>query len=343
MKKCGGTRCGKGGAMFNVLNEEGKFDCSFCTISGCFCSTTGRGGWLSLECISTAEKPLNFVLSNITFRDNSALRGRDVYVRSNSIETQIADEQFLLDFRAPFVKDLAIWGCTADSFKGEEDLLLRVVKYQSETIFESSVADNHEDSKQCGEFNMPCQSLNQGIQHIIPSLYSQLLILGQTEIIGKCDVLNVTIRSLQSSSAALVHLNSTVSGDAGSLVSISETVRIERLKFNFCQSFSYSGSSIIHESSGHFSLSIVDFSSVVESNSIESFVLNSTLLSIENGILHVDNCSISMLSFKKLPFLLNGDEVSITNVKLEQLESTTGVFEIGQCKEFYSIGLWLME
>ncbi|KAH7827858.1 putative Protein tyrosine and serine/threonine kinase [Monocercomonoides exilis] len=330
MKKCGGSKCEKGGGMFCVLNEGGSFDCSFCTISGCFCSATGRGGWLFLECASVVEQPLNFVLSNITFRDNSALRGRDAYVRCHSIETQIVDEQFLLDFRAPFVKDLAIWGCTTDSFVGEEDLLLRVVKYQSETIFVSDIADNHADSKQCGELNVPCESLNVGVKHIVPSRYSQLLIMEQTAIVDACNIQDVSIRSLQSPSSAFVCLNSTITNEE-SIFTTSERVRIENVKFNFYQLFSYSGSSVIHEANGQLSLSFVDFSSVGQSESIESVVLNSTLLNIENGILHVDNCSISMLSFKKPSFLFNGDEVSITNMKLEQIKSTSNVFEIGDC------------
>ncbi|KAH7826074.1 uncharacterized protein MONOS_11101 [Monocercomonoides exilis] len=333
MKKCGGTRCGKGGGMFCVLNEGGKFDCSFCTISECFCSTTGRGGWLFLECTSTVEQPLKFVLSNITFRDNSALRGRDVYVRCHSIENQIVDEQFLLDFRTPFVKELAMWGAITDSFVGEEDLLLRVVKYQSETIFVSSSATgNHGDSKQCGELKMPCHSLDVGVQHIIPSSYSQLLISEETIINGECDVHDVIIRSLESPSTALVHLNPTISGNEGGLITTSEKVRIESVKFNFDQSFSYSGSSLIHEASGQLSLSFVDFSSVGGSNNNQLVVvLNSTLLSIAKGILHVDNCSISMLSFKKPFFQFCGEEISMTNMKLEQIESTRNVVEIGQC------------
>ncbi|KAH7820744.1 uncharacterized protein MONOS_5378 [Monocercomonoides exilis] len=331
MRRCGGSKCEKGGAMFHVLNEGGKFDCSFCTVSECFCSTTGRGGWMFLGCTSTVEQPLNFVLSNITFRDNSAFRGRDVYVRCRSIENQIADEQFLLDFRAPFVKGLAIWGCTADTFLDEEDLLLRVVKYQSETIFVSSVADNHSDSKQCGEFSMPCKSLNDGVQHIIPSLFSQLLILGETDIVEECDVHDVTIRSLQSPSTALVHLNSTIAEEE-SLITTSGNVRIERLNFNFGQPFSYSGSSIIHQASGELSLSFVDFSSVGESESVEAVVLYSTLLSIENGILHIDNCSISFLSFNKPSFLLSGDHISLANVKLKHIEASENVFELGDCK-----------
>ncbi|KAH7823129.1 uncharacterized protein MONOS_11122 [Monocercomonoides exilis] len=331
MKGCGGTRCGKGGGMFCVLNEGGSFDCSFCTISECFCSTTGRGGWLFLECTSTAEQPLNFVLSNITFRDNTALKGRDAYVQCHSIETQIVEEQFLLDFRAPFVKDLAVWGCTTDSFEGEEDLLLRVVKYQSETIFVSSVANNHGDNKQCGEFNAPCRSLNAGVQHIIPSSYSQLLISEESVINRGCDARDVIIRSLKSPSVALVYLNSTIGDDEGSLIRTSGNVRIERLKFSVGQLFSYSGSSIIHEANGQLSLSFVDFSSIGESNGIEAVVLNSSLLSIESGILHIDNCSVSLLSFKKPSFLLSGDEISLTNVKLEKIESIASVFELGQC------------
>ncbi|KAH7825967.1 uncharacterized protein MONOS_4539 [Monocercomonoides exilis] len=240
-------------------------------------------------------------------------------------------DKFVTDFRTPFVKDLAIWGVTTDSFVGEEDLLLRVVKYQSETIFVSSATGNHGDSKQCGEFGMPCQSLNVGVQHIIPSRYSQLLVLEETIINGECDVHDVIIRSLESPSTALLHLNSTINIHEGNLITTSEKVRIESVKFNFDQSFSYSGSSIIHEASGQLSLSFVDFSSVGESNINQLVVFNSTLLSIGKGILHVDNCSISMLSFKKYSFLLNGVEISMTNMKLEHIESTTDVFEIGDC------------
>ncbi|KAH7827323.1 uncharacterized protein MONOS_15705 [Monocercomonoides exilis] len=331
MRRCGGSKCEKGGAMFHALNEGGSFDCSFSTISECFCSIAGRGGWLFLGCAPTVEQPLQFVLSNITFRDNSALRGRDAYVRCHSIENQIVDEQFLLDFRAPFVKELAIWGCTTDTFLDEEDLLLKVVKYQSETIFVSSVADNHSDSKQCGEFSMPCKSLNDGVPHIIPSLFSQLLILGETGIVEKCDVHDVIVRSLESPSAALIYLNSTITNE-GSLITTTGRIRIESVKFTFDQSFSYSGNSVILESSGELSLSFVDFSSVVEPESVEAVVLNSSLLSIENGILHVDNCSISFLSFNKPSFLLSGDHISLVNVKLEQFEASKNVFELGECK-----------
>ncbi|KAH7822801.1 uncharacterized protein MONOS_7096 [Monocercomonoides exilis] len=344
MKKCGGTRCGKGGAIFSLLNEGGKFDCSFCTISECFCSTTGRGGWLFLECTSTAEQPLNFVFSNITFKDNSAFRGRDVYVRCHSLENQIADEQFLLDFRAPFVKDLAMWGCTTDSFVGEEDLLLRVVKYQSETIFVSSVADNHTDSKQCGEFGKPCESLNEGVQHIVPSQYSQLLVSHQTAICAPCSATSVSIRSLESPSSALVHLDTPIQ-HCPAILATSANVRIECLDFLFSQSFSHTGSAVVCHTDGHLSLSFVQFASSSASSATSTttsptaspaahpVLLNSSLLAIEGGHLTVDNCSVLHLAFALPPFLLSAaDHVALANINLQHLQLSASAFEFRQCQ-----------
>ncbi|KAH7822795.1 uncharacterized protein MONOS_7091 [Monocercomonoides exilis] len=336
MKRCGGTRCGKGGAIFALLNEGGKFDCSFCTISECFCSTTGRGGWLFLECTSTAEQPLKFVLSNITFKDNSAFRGRDVYVRCHSLETQIADEQFLLDFRAPFVKDLAMWGCTTDSFVGEEDLLLRVVKYQSETIFVSSAADNHEDSKQCGEFDKPCESLNEGVQHIVPSQYSQLLVSHQTAICAPCSATSVSIRSLESPSSALVRLDTPIQ-HCPAILATSANVRIECLDFLFSQSFSHTGSAVVCHTDGHLSLSFVQFASSSPSSATSPaahpVLLNSSLLAIEGGHLTVDNCSVLHLAFALPPFLLSAaNRVALANINLQHLQLSASAFEFRQCQ-----------
>ncbi|KAH7824636.1 uncharacterized protein MONOS_3335 [Monocercomonoides exilis] len=129
--------------------------------------------------------------------------------------------KFSTDNRERNVKDLAMSGFATDSFVCKEDLLLRVVKYQSETIFVSSVADNHGDSKLFGEINAPCESLNMGVKHIIPSRYSQLLISKETIINGECEAKDVIIRSLQSPTAALVHLNSTIANE-GNVITTSK-------------------------------------------------------------------------------------------------------------------------
>ncbi|KAH7825773.1 uncharacterized protein MONOS_14320 [Monocercomonoides exilis] len=331
IKKCGGSGCKNGGAALFRLNEGGRFDCLFSSITDCFCSSTGRGGGLFLECTSAAAEPAAFVLSNITFKDNTAYRGRDVYVKCRSIEAQIADGQFLLDFRAPFVKDLAIWGCTSDMYLDEEDLLKRIVKYQSETVFVSSAGDNHEDSKQCGGLDGPCSTLSEGLLHVIPSLFSQLLISSRTAILSRCNVLNVTIRSLESPSPAQVFLNSTIPCGS-SIITTSEKVRIESLSFSVGSSFSFSGGSLISETNGQLYLSSVLFASEVPSNSIHPIAFNSALLSVESGLLLIDNCTVLEISFEQPVFRLTGSsKVSLAKVDVKQVELSSNLFEVGEC------------
>ncbi|KAH7831695.1 uncharacterized protein MONOS_7915 [Monocercomonoides exilis] len=67
-------------------------------------------------------------------------------------------------------------------------------------------------------------------------LLFKLLISEQTIINGECCVQNVSIHSLESTSAALVYLNSTIVGDVGSLITTAGRIRIERAKFTFGQS-----------------------------------------------------------------------------------------------------------
>ncbi|KAH7816610.1 uncharacterized protein MONOS_18204 [Monocercomonoides exilis] len=332
IKKCGGSGCENGGTVLFRLNEGGSFDCLYSAITDCFCSSTGRGGSLFLECTSAASKPAAFVLSNITFKDNAAYRGRDVYVKCRSIEAQIADGQFLLDFRAPFVKDLAIWGCTSDMYLDEEDLLKRVVKYQSETVFVSSASDNHEDSKQCGGLDGPCSTLSEGLLHIIPSLYSQLLISDRTAILSKCNALNVTIRSLESPSTALVFLNSEIP-DGDSLITTSEKVRIESLSFSVGSSFSFSGEACISETNGQLYLSSILFASDMLSNSTHHVALNLSLLRVVSGLLFIDNCTVLEISFEQPVFLLiRSNNVSLASLNLKQIELLSNLFEVGECK-----------
>ncbi|KAH7820638.1 uncharacterized protein MONOS_11819 [Monocercomonoides exilis] len=114
IKNCGSSQSEKGGGMIMKLIEGGYFKCHFSAVSECFCSESGRGGAIFLDCSSiTSDGPLPFLLENTTFMNNKALTGRDLYVRCTNIKSQISIELFQLDFRPPFVRDLAMWGFTA--------------------------------------------------------------------------------------------------------------------------------------------------------------------------------------------------------------------------------------
>ncbi|KAH7831842.1 uncharacterized protein MONOS_1229 [Monocercomonoides exilis] len=296
MKNCGSSQSEKGGGMIMKLNEGGYFECRFSTISGCFCSESGRGGAIFLDCSSiTRVDPLSFLLENTTFMNNKAYKGRDLYVKCTNIKSQISVELFQLDFRPPFVRELAMWGCTAPDYADEQDLLLLVVVYQSETIFASSSADNASDTRQCGTMSEPCISLNVALPHIISSVYSNLLIDKSAEMTGEASACDVSIKSLDAEGArGNVVLNSSIGSKTKSLVSCSSRVKMEFLTFLFGSALSSSHSSLLTLADG--SLSIVDstFSQEV-SNGNSEMKLNCSIILVENGRLSINGCTFTCI------------------------------------------------
>ncbi|KAH7826245.1 uncharacterized protein MONOS_7668 [Monocercomonoides exilis] len=221
IKNSGSSLSESGGGMIMKLNEGEFFECNFSSISECFCSTTGRGGAIFLDCSSIkSEGLLPFLLKNTTFMENKAFLGRDVYVKCANVKSQISIELFQLDFRPPFVREFAMWGCTAPDYGDEQDLLLLVVVYQSETIFASSSSNNSSDSRQCGGISEPCISLNVALPHVIPSVYSNLLIDKSAEVTGEASAYDVSIEQLDPEGiGGDILMNLIIESKMGSLIS----------------------------------------------------------------------------------------------------------------------------
>ncbi|KAH7816617.1 uncharacterized protein MONOS_6578 [Monocercomonoides exilis] len=296
MKNCGSSESEKGGGMIMSLSEGGFFECSFSAISGCFCSATGRGGAIFLDCsLITSDGLLPFLLKNTTFMENKAFVGRDVYVKCANVKTQIGAELFELDFRAPFVREFAVWGCTAPDYGDEQDLLLLVVVYRSETIFASSSSNNSSDSRQCGGISEPCISLNVALPHIIPSAYSNLLIDKSAEVTGEARARDVTIKSLeQESDKGVLLLNCSVESNTDSLVTCSSNVKMEFLTFLFGSAFFSSHSSLLSLTDGNLSISDAAFTQE-DSTGNSEMKLNCSIILVENGRLSINGCTFTCL------------------------------------------------
>ncbi|KAH7825113.1 uncharacterized protein MONOS_14634 [Monocercomonoides exilis] len=333
MKRCGGLKCEKGGGMFYALNEGGSLDCSFCTISECFCSTKGRGGWLFLECASVVEQPLNFVLSNITFKDNSALRGRDVFVKCTDLDSQISESQFLINFGEPFAKDLAIWGCTADNYGDEEDLLGRVYVFRSEFIFVSSIVGNSSNSKNCGEMKSACSSLNTGVSHVIPSDYSQLYIWNETTLTGSCSAQKVTIKSMESNRNAEIKVNEIDFADEGA-VTTSESVRFEKVSFVFGGMQNVVCSCLIHQLNGSLILESVLFLSENRTTEDSQILFDFSLIVVEEGLFEAEKCNVGHLKFSKPVFnILHSERATFDDVGMDDVECKSSAIECGKSEK----------
>ncbi|KAH7821118.1 uncharacterized protein MONOS_13548 [Monocercomonoides exilis] len=330
---CGSTSSHEGGGVFFLLNERGRLEMNHTNVTECFCSNIGRGGGLFLKSQSVSQKTLPFVLSNITFLQNVASKGRDVFVKCTDLDLQISESQFLINFGEPFVRELAIWGCTADNYGDEEDLLRRMFGFRSEFIFVSSIVENSSDSKQCGEMKSTCSSLNVGVSHIIPSDYSQLFVWNETELTGSCSAEKVTIKSMEASRNGEIKVKEIELGNEGVVIT-SESVRIEKVSFVFGGMENIVCSCLIHQLNGSLILESVSFLSESRTAENTQTLFDFSLIVVEDGVFEAEKCSVGHLSFSKPVFeILHSERVTFEDVGVDDVECKGSLIECGKSEK----------
>ncbi|KAH7821054.1 uncharacterized protein MONOS_8857 [Monocercomonoides exilis] len=330
---CGSTSSHEGGGVLFLLNERGRLEMNHTNVTECFCSNIGRGGGLFLKSQSVSQKALPFVLSNITFRRNVASKGRDVFVKCTDLDSQISESQFLINFWEPFVRDLAIWGCTADNYGDEEDLLRRVFVFRSEFIFVSLIVENSSNSKQCGEMKSTCSSLNVGVSHIIPSDYSQLFVWNETELTGSCSAEKVTIKSMEASRNGEIKVREIELGNEGT-VRTSESVRFEKVSFVFGGIGNVVCSCLMHQLNGSLILESVSFLSESRTTENTQTIFDFSLIVVEEGLFEAEKCIVGHLKFSKTVFMiLHSERATFEDVGIDGVQCKSSLIECGKSEK----------
>ncbi|KAH7819764.1 uncharacterized protein MONOS_4227 [Monocercomonoides exilis] len=168
-----------------------------------------------------------------------------------------------------------------------------VVVDQGETIFVSSSTSNASDLRKCGEMSEPCIFLNATLPHIIPSVYSNLLIEEYALVPGEASTHGMTVKSLDAEGVrGYEMLNSSIGSKKSSLVLCSSRVKMESLSFLFRSAFSSSHCSLLFLTDG--SLSIADTIFAQEASSGGSEIkLNSSIIEMSCGRLTMSDCTFA--------------------------------------------------
>ncbi|KAH7819977.1 uncharacterized protein MONOS_8679 [Monocercomonoides exilis] len=333
INNCGSISSNEGGGVFFLLDDRGRLEVNHTNVTECFCSNIGRGGGLFLKSQNVSQKALTFVLSNITFKENVTSKGRNVFVKCTDLDSQISESQFLINFGEPFVRELAICGCTADNYGDEEDLLRRVFVFRSEFIFVSSIAGNRSESKNCGEMKGACLSLNVGLSHINPSDYSQLYIWNETALTGSCSAQKVAIKSMEANRNAEIKVRE-IELESEGVVNTSESVRFEKLSFVFSGMPNVVCSCFMQQLNGSLILESVTFLS--ESGSMENSqtLFDFSLIVVEEGLFEAEKCSVGHLKFSKPVFnILHSEMATFDDVGVDDVEFKSSVIECGKSEE----------
>ncbi|KAH7824497.1 putative Protein tyrosine and serine/threonine kinase [Monocercomonoides exilis] len=338
VEKCTFSRCvsemsERGGAlMMCVKSGESLVEVKQCSFTICRCSTvTGRGGGMMFDCVDLSspspapDEPsfLPLKISEIRFTMNDALVGKDIFINCQSIDQQINETLFSLDFTQESLQSNKSI-CASDADEQDVDLIPLITFYYAPQIF---VYLDSADTTQCGLPTNPCRSISSAVHHIQPGLVNIIFINTTSTFLSETTVHGLSILP-STKQQATIQLSASIpfTGDAQSVVLFEEDCTVRNCLISFASSFEATHSAVFAESNGVLEVSQCTFTAADASLELDSHVM-----AVWGGVLKMSETLFSRLSFAK-PLLLFSDEseIVLSQMTLESLTSTADVVAIGQ-------------
>ncbi|KAH7817387.1 uncharacterized protein MONOS_7782 [Monocercomonoides exilis] len=339
LTKCMSERSKEGGGMKMLMKrDESEVKVSGCSFGMCVCFTVnGRGGGMMIDAIDpnveyteTKIPPLELRLENIRFMMNDAFVGKDMFIRCESIASQINERLFLLDFNQESLKSNNSM-CGSD---GEEnidvDLIPLVTFYYSSQVF---VCVNGSDSRQCGAQNNPCESIGNAVQHIERSVVNMIIIDGAGKIGGECVIGDVRMEPVKKTKGNICFDGKIekTSEEDGIMKFVNESA-VERCSFEFGGEFEASHKFILKVKNGSMEMRNCKFiSSAVE------LKLDNTIVSVESGELKMWEMEFNSLHLRAALIVLCEESkvfLGETNIWNVMCQADAAVVVVGGKAEF---------
>ena len=210
-----------------------------------------KGGFLYVDAVTAATEsessfiasPLPIFLGTLVLSDNNAAVGRDAFIASTSINSQIDESLFDLDL-AIFDTTNSMYGNDTELFSGTDIDLLAYLFY-SYTAYTIYVGGDHSsDHRACGSTQTPCETLSAGAHHVIPGTdASKLLFVNGSEVGGVMGMTGFTLMPQIEGEVAV--LNVTLSYTGERYIAVSGSSNILNVEFTFT-STQYSYQSLLY-------------------------------------------------------------------------------------------------
>ncbi|KAH7819323.1 uncharacterized protein MONOS_9724 [Monocercomonoides exilis] len=296
LTKCMSERSLEGGGMKMLMKRgESEMKVSGCSFGMCVCSTgNGRGGGMMIDALdpngehtNTEIPPLGLRLENIRFMMNDAFVGKDVFIRCDSIDLQLNERLFGLDFSQEALKGKDSMCGSDGEGKVDVDLIPLITFYYSSQVF---VCVNGSDNRQCGAQNHPCESIGNAVQHIQRSMMNVLWIDGEGMMGEECVIGDVRMVSMGREKAT-VHFEGKMEerGEERSMmVFVNESV-VERCLFVFGEMFESTQKYVVKVKEGQMVMNECSFEG---SASGMGKMLKNTLVGVEGGEMEMVRCTI---------------------------------------------------
>ncbi|KAH7819348.1 uncharacterized protein MONOS_12015 [Monocercomonoides exilis] len=327
LTKCMSERSLEGGGMKMLMKRgESEVKVSGCSFGMCVCSTgNGRGGGMMIdaldpngECSNTEMPPLGLRLENIRFMMNDAFVGKDVFIRCDSIDLQLNERLFGLDFSQEALKGKDSMCGSDGEGKADVDLIPLITFYYSSQVF---VCVNGSDNRQCGAQNNPCESIGNAVQHIQRSVVNMILIDGEGMMGEECVIGDVRMVSMGREKAT-VHFERKMEerGEERSMmVFVNESV-VERCLFVFGETFESTQKYVVKVKEGRMVMNECSFEG---SASGMGKRLKNTLVGVEGGEMEMVRCTIRHIHHcgRLVVFCGESSRVIMSEIRIWDVES----------------------
>ncbi|KAH7821388.1 uncharacterized protein MONOS_8164 [Monocercomonoides exilis] len=333
MSSCKSGLSREGGGMKVVLKSgESVLKVNGSSFSMCKCSSeTGCGGGLFIDGSDPHANygnesqipPLNFKIVNILFVMNEAHVGKDVFVRCHSIEHQINETLFALNYSQESLNsNNSICGRDAWS-EGDVDLIPLITFYYSAQVF---VSGRGSDGRGCGSQSNPCSSINCGVEHIQEGVMNGILIDGEGFVRKECVIGDLVVNSLKKTQG-VVRLNCKIekSAEKDCVMEFVNECPVERCSFQFEDGFESTHNYIMKVKNGSMEIQKCEFFS-----SSDELKLNSSVVSVESGELKIfDSTFRDIHSTRSILSLCEESNVTIDETTILNIECEGDVVSVG--------------
>ncbi|KAH7822960.1 uncharacterized protein MONOS_2630 [Monocercomonoides exilis] len=325
----------EGGGMKVVLKSgESVLKVNGSSFSMCKCSTeTGRGGGLFIDGADSNTNyadafnfpPLNFKIVNILFRMNDAFVGKDIFIKFHSIEHQINETLFSLNYnQESFGTNNSICGRDAIN-EIDVDLIPMITFYYSAQVFVNGTGT---DNRRCGSQSYPCMSINCGVDHIQEGVMNAILIDGEGVVTEECVIGDLNVNSVKKTQG-IVRLNSKIekSAEKDCVMEFVNECSVERCSFQFEDGFESTHNCLMKVKNGSLEIQKCEFYSSVTTVELK---LNSSIVSVESGELKISETIIrDIYSTKSILSFREESEVTIVETRMSNIECEGDVVSIG--------------
>ncbi|KAH7820229.1 uncharacterized protein MONOS_7768 [Monocercomonoides exilis] len=304
MEGCALTKCMSerseegGGVKVQLKSGESELRVRECSFGMCVCSAgNGRGGGKLIDGIEpnaqsggASALPLLIRMERIRFMMNEAHVGKDMFIRCDSIDLQINEKLFSMDFSQEALKsNNSICGSDVAGME-DVDLIPWIIYYSAPQVF---VWYGGRDGRQCGAQDAPCESIDNGITHIEKGVGNAMWIDGEGMVGGECVVGGARIASKKKAKArVLVSKKIEARGEEESVVVFVEGCVVEKCMFVFGVLFESTHKWIMKEKNGSLVMRECSFECWGMGN-----VVNSSIVGVEGGEFEMNKCSIAHMVF----------------------------------------------